>query len=319
MAVALLVGAAVIIAAAGITWAHIAIRRERAPLPTFDAITASAGQTDNPVRLSVINTASQTMPRAAVLDPGRDPRPNDPYVMSHPSFVLEWADGRILLIDLGMNREEALSFGRPLELLGGAAPMEPHFSTAERLGNARRRVRGIVFTHLHTDHVGGIIDLCAGNDQQVSVFMTPAQAERPNYTTRPGRSELRAAPCVREAVLSGGPLIPVPDFPGVFIVAAGGHTPGSQMIVAHVATREGTKTFLFAGDIANNIDGIRENIPKPYLYSLVLVPEDGERLDELRRFIRDLSVQKGVVPLVSHDQGSLEASGIPEWRRLTTD
>src|SRR5262249_41533254 len=130
------------------------------------------------------------------------------------------------------------------------------------------------------------------------------------------RNELRAAPCVREAVLSGGPLIPVPGFPGVYIVAAGGHTPGSQIIVAHVASREGTKTYFIAGDIVNKLDGIRENIPKPYLYSLIMVPEDGDRLDELRRFIRDLSVQKGVVPLVSHDQRSIEASGVPEWRKL---
>ena len=49
------------------------MRREAAPLPTLDAINAAAGVgaivDDAPVRLSVINTASQAMPRAAVLDP----------------------------------------------------------------------------------------------------------------------------------------------------------------------------------------------------------------------------------------------------------
>jgi glyoxylase-like metal-dependent hydrolase (beta-lactamase superfamily II) len=312
LALALLLGAAVVIAIAGLTWAHVAIRRERAPLPAPEAVAAAAvSQSGGPRRLSIINTASQPMPRSAVLDPGRDPRPDQPYVVSHPSFVLQWPDGRILLIDLGMNRDQALAFGKPLELLGGAEPIEPHGSIAEQLGDVRPKVQGVIFTHLHSDHVGGIVDLCAGGP--VSVFMTPAQAENSNYTTRPGRNLLREAACAREVVLPGGPIIPVPGFPGVFVIAAGGHTPGSQIVVARVDGTGEARTYLFAGDIANNIDGIGEDIPKPRLYSLLMVPEDGERLTELRRFIRDLRSRHGIVPLVSHDERHLAQSGVPAW------
>ena len=312
----LLITAALVFVAAGLTWAHHAIRDERAPLPDRTVVTLAAAMfTDLPVRLSIINTASQPMPRSAVLDPSKDPKPNEPYIMSHPSFVIEWADGRILLVDVGMTRQGAIDFGRPIEWLGGAAPIQPLGSTAERLGEARRRVQGIVFTHLHTDHVGGINELCEGLDHPVRVFMTDAQAERPNYTTRPGLKLLRKASCVREERLQAKRLMPVPGFDGVFVMAAGGHTPGSQMISTIIVAPEeaGAKGYVLTGDIVNNIDGVTYDIPKPWLYSLLIVPEDSERLGVLRRFLKDLHQGNNFDLLVSHDQIALEQSGVPAW------
>ena len=311
-----LLGLVIVFAAVGLTWAHRAIDKERAPLPDRMLVTLGAAMfTDLPVRLSVLNTASQPMPRSAVLDPSKDPKPNEPYVMSHPSFVLEWKDGRILLVDTGMTREGALDFGRPLQWLAGAAPMEPHGSAAENLGDARQRVQGIIFTHLHLDHVGGITDLCAGLDHPLHVFMTEVQAQRPNYTTRSGLKLLEKSTCVREELLRDTRLAPVPGFDGVFVIAAGGHTPGSQMVVAVVVGPEGGRGYVFTGDIVNNIDGINYDIPKPFLYSLLIVPEDGQRLQELRRYLKDLHEGNGFTLLVSHDQKALEQSGVPAWSR----
>lgn len=309
-----LIVAAIIFVATGLTWAHRAIKQERAPLPDRTVVTlAAAMYKDLPVRLSMINTASQPMPRSAVLDSSKDPTPNEPYVMSHPSFVLEWADGRILLIDAGMTRQGAIDFGRPLELLGGAAALQPIGSAAERLGDARQRVQGVVFTHLHLDHVGGITELCQGLGHPLRVFMTEAQAERPNFTTRPGLKLLGKTDCVRMERLAGSKLLPVPGFDGVFVIAAGGHTPGSQLVVAVVNGPQGARGYVFTGDTVNNIDGINGNIPKPFLYSLLLVPEDTQRLDELRRYLKDLRDGNNFTLLVSHDQRALEASGVPAW------
>ena len=312
--VAVLVAAVLAFVAVGLSWAHLAIDQERAPLPARNLVTlAAAMYKDLPVRLSVINTASQPMPRSAVLDASKDPKPTEPYVMSHPSFVLEWADGRLLLVDVGMTRQCAIDFGRPLEWLGGAAPMQPHESAAARLGDARQRVKGIVFTHLHLDHVGGIAELCEGMEHPVSVFMTEAQAERPNFTTRPGLKLLKQTSCVHQERLKGSRLLPVSGFDGVFVIAAGGHTPGSQVVVAVVKGPEETRGYIFTGDVVNNIDGVNDNIPKPYLYSLLIVPEDAQRLDELRRYLKDLRDGNNFRLLVSHDQIALEHSGVPAW------
>jgi len=273
------------------------------------------------VRLSVANTARQEMPRSAVLEPALDPKPGEPYVMSHPSFVLEWPDGKILLVDVGMDREGALRFGRPIELLSGGSAIEPLATAAEQLGPAAERVEGIVFTHLHQDHVGGVSALCRGRTRPLRVFMTEAQDQRPNYTTRPGRELLAGvkrgaqgdgdAACVEVAPIATGGLRPVPGFPGVFVVAAGGHTPGSQVVVANVDAGAGARQFVFTGDIVNSIAGIDFDVPKPRLYRLLVVPEADERQGELRRFLRDLRDAGGAALLVSHDARQIEASGVP--------
>ncbi len=231
--------------------------------------------------------------------------------------------GALLLVDVGMDRDGALGFGRPIEIVSGAGPIEPHASAASQLGESAPRVAGVVFTHLHEDHVGGITELCRGRERPLPVFMTEAQDERTNYTTRPGRKLLATVkrgaqkdddpPCVEVSRVASGGLQPLPEFPGVFVIAAGGHTPGSQIVVARVDDGSGPRTFAFTGDIVNNVSGIDHDVPKPPLYRLLVVPEADERQVELRRFLRRLRDEGGVGLLVSHDQLSLLASGVEPW------
>ena len=303
-----------LLAGGGLWWAHRAIDEERAPLPAVRDVAAIRPVDDQPLRLSMINTASQPMARSGVLDPGRDPDSGQPYVMSHPSFVLEWADGRILLIDTGMTPEQAVAFGKPIQMIRDAEAMTPHRSTADALAVDAARVRGIIFTHPHTDHTGGIAAVCASAGHDIPVFMTTAQAERPNYTTRPGLTQIRDAGCARPVRLDGGPLMPVPGFPGLSVIDAGGHTPGSQIIIAAVGSGDVVRRYAFVGDIVNNLDGIEHDIPKPWVYRTFIVPESESRQEELRRFLKQLQDEAAVTPLVSHDQLSLERSGIETWQ-----
>jgi len=302
-----------LVAAGGLWWAHRAIDAERAPLPAVKDVAGGRVVDDQPLRVSVINTASQPMARSGVLDAERDPDTAQPYVMSHPSFVLEWADGRILLIDTGMTPEQATAFGKPIQMIRDAQPIEPHQSTADALGVDAARVRGIIFTHPHTDHTGGIAAICARADHDIPVFMTTAQAERPNYTTRPGLAQIRDAGCARPVRLDGGPLMPVPGFPGVFVIDAGGHTPGSQIVLAQVGSGDVMHRYAFVGDIVNNRDGIEHDIPKPWVYRTFIVPESETRQEELRRFLKQIEDEAGATPLVSHDQLSIERSGVEAW------
>jgi glyoxylase-like metal-dependent hydrolase (beta-lactamase superfamily II) len=306
-----------VLGAGALLWsAHRAIDAERATLPTATELTAfiDGPSDDLPVRARWIETATQAMPRSAVLDPSGDPSPQTPYVMSHPAFLLEWTDGRILLIDAGMRRDSALSFGKPLEWLGSAGPMVPRKSTAEALGADLQRVKGILFTHLHTDHVDGVVALCEATPAPaIDAFMTVAQAERPNYTTRPGLDLLDQAPCVKRRVLTdAAALHPVRGFPGVAVIDAGGHTPGSEIILVRLATPQGTRLLAFAGDTVNHHDGIRHDVPKPWAYRTFMVPESDARQQELRQFLSSLETTRGFTVLVSHDEASLLASGLPQ-------
>lgn len=303
---------------AGLALAHAAVRRVSPPLPPVETVFAVDADADLPIRLSLLNTASQRMPRSAVLEASEDPDPDAPYVMSHPAFALEWRDGRIFLIDVGMSPEAVPGFGAPIERFMGGDPIQALAPAAEQLGAAASRVAGVGFTHLHVDHTSGVSLLCTGRADALPIFQTSFQADHDNYTTRPARAQLEAAGCTEQRVLSGGPLYAVPGFPGLFAIAAGGHTPGSQIFVARVRASRGAEvtTWVFVGDIVNHIDGIRKNLSKPHFYSLLVVPESTERLEVLRRYLHVLEDEHGAALLVSHDQRQLEAAGLPVFQTL---
>ena len=309
----LLVGGIVVlialVAALGIAWVRYEVTAQRSPLPPAELVVRTPESVELPTRVSWINTASEFLPRAALIDPAGDPDAGAWSRMSFPAFVIEWADGRILLVDAGMDAEAARAFGKPAETLLGADPVEPLVDAGAALGRARDRVSGIVFTHLHDDHVQGIESLCRTSARPITAFVATAQAEHPNYLTRGGLKAVKTSPCLQATQLPNEPSVDLPGFPGVSVIHAAGHTPGSQLIVAHLANR-GARPIVIAGDIANSYDGIERNVGKPWLYSLLVVPEDTERLDELRRYLQDLAERLGATVLLSHDQAALETSGV---------
>lgn len=301
---------ATVVVFVGITWARVAIMGLRTPLPPLAAVAGPSEASVLPTRLSWINTASEFIPRAALLGAAGDPDAGAWAHMSFPVFVLEWADGRILLVDVGMDGPGARKFGVPMERLAGADPIEPGTDVAAALGKARDQVAGIVFTHLHEDHVQGVESLCRASARPVEALVSAAQAEHPNYLTRGSLESLKTMPCVRFTPLPAEPMLELPGFPGVSVIAAAGHTPGTQLIVAQVGSHD-ARPIVLSGDVVNLHDGIVYDLPKPWLYRLLVVPEDDTRLGELRRYLRDLEQQFGLTVLVSHDQAQLEKSGLP--------
>jgi glyoxylase-like metal-dependent hydrolase (beta-lactamase superfamily II) len=299
------------LAAAGLLWSNLSIRTIEPELPSIETILAvGSDSADLPVSVRLLDTASQAMRRNGVLERSLDPNPVAEYVMAFPAFALEWADGRIFLIDLGMDRSSALGFGEPAERILSADPIEFHADVAELLGKSIDRVAGVGFSHLHVDHTDGGVRLCESAERAIPLFQTPLQADRSNYTTRPGRERIEQAGCLEAMRLDEGPLYSIPGFPGLSVFATGGHTPGSQVFVARVRNSVGSHLRVFTGDLVNNIDGVRYNVPKPALYSLFVVPEHRDRLDLLRRMLAELSQRPGVDLLVSHDLLHLESMGL---------
>jgi glyoxylase-like metal-dependent hydrolase (beta-lactamase superfamily II) len=301
-------------AAAGLVWMHLTVQGQRGPLPLVSEVLDLSKVSDLPIKVSVIETAEQVTPRRAVLDPTHDPTPDKPYVMTLPAFVLEWADGRLLLVDAGMTTNGAIKFGQPIETLMGAGPVKALRPVAAALDQDLTRVKGIVFTHLHLDHVDGVRDLCPRLRTPVKVFMTGGQLDTWTLFTGEGKDIVRHSGCTEPVRIGPGKLIPLDGFPGVAVIHAAGHTPGSQIILAAVRDQAGTLTrYAFSGDVTNTIDGIRQDLSKPLLYRLVIVPEDDDRLGELRRYLRALEHDQKVVVVPSHDQDYLHSLGIPTW------
>ncbi|MFT4571814.1 MAG: glyoxylase-like metal-dependent hydrolase (beta-lactamase superfamily II) [Candidatus Binatia bacterium] len=293
--------------------AHFQIRRIRPALPTVGAVRSAVDAvSDGPVRLRWINTSSQASPRAAALG-SADPNPELPYRLCHSSFVLEWADGRTLLIDAGMTRPEAEKFGA-LGQWVGAEPAEIITTVGETLGSNNQRIDGLMFTHLHVDHIEGARELCPlVGDNRLPVFMTGNQRNEQNLHTSQGLRTLEALKCLDLRELADQALAPVAGFPGLFVIQASGHTPGSQVIVAALRTEGRNTPVVFTGDTVIQIDGVTHDVSKPALYSALIVPEDDERLGEVRRFLRSLRDESEFELLVSHDQYALEASSIFEY------
>lgn len=288
---------AVVLAAAGfLLEAHREIRSVTPALPARAEIAAALDVPGGPIAIRYLNTATQ---RGG----------SGPAAIGHPAFLLEWADGRSFLIDVGMDRAGALAFSKPIELVLGADPIEFHGAVGDRLGSAAMKLRGAAFTHLHVDHTGGLTAVCAALGRQLDVFQTPWQADRGNYTTSPGREDIDRAGCARIRRLEGGPIYGIPDYPGFVAVAGGGHTPGSTVFFARV----GATTWVLAGDVNNFQRALLANQPKPRAYSLLVTPEAPARLDDLRRWLGELDAEADTHVLVSHDTDFIAASGMPPY------
>jgi len=291
----------VVLIAALLGKAHWQVRQVRTPLPAVSEIRAMLAGPDQPVGIAVINTGTQRIPGTGIL--------------SYPAFALRWSDGRMLLIDVGMEREAAVEFGRFIERVTDAGPVVPHGSVGEQLGRAIEDVAGVAFTHLHEDHTGGLNSLCVDSGKEIPLFQTALQISRQNYTTAIGDEVIANAACVRRTQLStDGLLYTLPGFPGLAAFAAGGHTPGSTVYFAQVADT----LWVLAGDITNTKIAITNNTPKPMLYSLLITPEATGRLEELRLWLAELDADEAISVLVSHDLQSIEDASIATMKATDT-
>lgn len=310
LAAVALVILAIVAAAVVLVPAHVGIRREHPPLPSIEIVRAAvSGVADGPVRVRWINTSTQAVPRSSVLG-ARDPHPGRSYRLCHSAFAVEWEDGRILLIDAGMTREQAAAFGALGEWVG-AKPIEVATTVAESLGPRVKDAAGVVFTHLHVDHVEGVRELCApGDGPRIAAFLNQAQARRTNHTTGDALATVRSLPCLRPVELAAAGMLPIEGFPGAFVIPVAGHTPGSQVVVVALRGDSGRRPLVFTGDVVNHIDGINFDVGKPALYRALVVPEDEGRLSEVRRFLRDLRDRAGFELLVSHDEYALATSSV---------
>jgi glyoxylase-like metal-dependent hydrolase (beta-lactamase superfamily II) len=275
--------------------AHVQVRGVAPPLPSDTQLRSLLSAENGPVSVRYINTSTQKLPV------GR---------LGHSVFLIEWEDGRSFMIDAGMDRANALEFGRLMEVALGAEQAVSHGTIAELLGDHIGRVVGVGFTHLHIDHVQGLVPFCEARGSGARRYQTLWQSELHNFNTDEGAGIVEQS-CLSATEPKGQGVSTIDRFPGLGIVGLGGHTPGSTLF----AIAEGDRLWLISGDTTNTKAEILNNAGKGFLYSYLLVPENTVRTEELRRWLARLDANSDMTVVVPHDIGDIETSGMQEFGR----
>jgi glyoxylase-like metal-dependent hydrolase (beta-lactamase superfamily II) len=270
--------------------AHMQIRDVAPVLPGQKKI-LSLRDIGGPVRVTYILTSSQMLERGEI---------------SHISIVVEWLNGRMLLIDTGMSAEKAESFSELLKLKDSlAGDVKIYGTVTELLGDSINNIMGVAFTHLHIDHTQGVQEFCDIRGQGAVLLQTYNQKELHNFNTNEG-ADLLASSCLKQLELSQGEtenFYQSSLFPGVAAIDLGGHTPGSTLW----AVALDNKILLFSGDISNVKNDIDQNIDKDMFYSYFIVPENTKRTSQLRQWLRTLDQSNNISVIVSHDLVNTQA------------
>jgi len=172
-----------------------------------------------------------------------------------------------VLIDTGFGRDIDAHFQAmplPFRLVTSYTRGQAAAEQLDAAGYDRARLRGIVLTHAHWDHVSGIPDFPG------TPVLVPAEERR--FIDEGGfvTAVARSLPGVtyEEYELAGGEYLGFPrshDLYGdgsIVIVSAPGHTPGS--VIVFVTLPSGQR-YAFVGDLAWQLEGITEREERPWL------------------------------------------------------
>lgn len=207
-------------------------------------------------------------------------------------YQIRFPDGWIM-VDTGIDKDTAAQPGS-----GGAGLTIPQ-DKYQQIQRALLNARSIVVTHEHDDHIAGVIRSPAREIFAQKTLLTRAQVqtlmEHPNNPV----IRLDASWSDRYCVIDYASLYPLA--PGVVLIKAPGHTPGSQMIYVRLAS--GIEILLI-GDITWAMAGVDQRRQKPEPVS----KEFGEDRTAIQQQIEWLHNVMGKVSLVnSHDDDAIAA------------
>jgi glyoxylase-like metal-dependent hydrolase (beta-lactamase superfamily II) len=284
-----------VLAAIALVPPHLQIRSVEPALPDVVGLRDLLSVEHGPVGIRYVNTSSQALGQGE---------------LGHTVFLVEWANGNLFMVDAGMDRKTAVEFGRLMESVLGAEEAVSHGTIAELLGEDTMRVMAVGYTHLHIDHAQGTVPFCAARGSGASVFQTSWQADLHNFNTEESAA-IVAESCLEPGTLGEGAVMAVDGFPGIGLVALGGHTPGSTLFAVAV----GDRLWLLSGDISNSKADLLNDTGKGFLYSYLIVPEHTGRNELLRPWLAALDAEADTTVIVSHDLPDIAASGMAEYNR----
>lgn len=243
-----------------------------------------------PLSVHVLRLAPGEVPQSAYLEGGS----NEPLHVTYSVFQIRFTDGWIM-VDAGIDQSTIVARG----------PGGPDFKIPqddyEVIQRALVAASSIVVTHEHDDHVAGVIRTPSRDIIAPKTLLTREQVrtlvEHPN-NPNPSVS-LDATSRDKYCIIDYDLLYPLA--PGVVLIKAPGHTPGSQMVYIHLASG---KEILLIGDITWAMAGIELQRLKPEPISKFL----GEDRTAIQAEIGWLRNVKGRLNLVNgHDDDSIMA------------
>lgn len=176
------------------------------------------------------------------------------------------------------------------------------FDTAawQRLRIAMQQASQIVVTHEHCDHIGGLL---TNPDWQQLLPKSRITVEQFNDSDRtlpvtwPKGSRKNFKPITYTHLLAIAP--------GVVLIRAPGHTPGSQMI--YVQRADGQE-YLFMGDVASNADNVRLMRVRSHFVTDFISHDDRTAVLLETKALHQLSVDQPRIVLVpGHDAAAIAA------------
>ena len=194
------------------------------------------------------------------------------------------------------------------------APYRATGTASEQLdasGYDRGRLRGVLITHSHWDHVSGL-------DQLQVPILTNAGELQYAAEARDGKvfRTVSQGHEIHRYELGNGPYFGFPSSYDVYgdgsvvVVLAGGHTTGSVVVFVTVPTG---KRYAFIGDLTWQLDGIRLRAERPLLLRTLADVNPGQVRENLLRVIAIADLMQ-IVP--AHDLTAY--GGIPQLpARLT--
>jgi glyoxylase-like metal-dependent hydrolase (beta-lactamase superfamily II) len=215
--------------------------------------------------------------------------PAEPSSQARTVFQIVYADGYVM-VDSGMDRQVHNFFGRGV--------VEPYDAeAAEEVERAVRGARSILITHEHGDHVGGVVRTPFLNELAPKTILTRSQVQ--TLLTNPQMPEIKLTPEIagRYKVIDYEKYFPFG--PGIVLIKAPGHTPGSQMIYVVLDSGE---EYLLIGDTAWHMDGVRNLVGKDAPW----IQEDETSIAAQLSWLNGLSkTEKSLVVVASHDDDQL--------------
>jgi glyoxylase-like metal-dependent hydrolase (beta-lactamase superfamily II) len=239
-----------------------------------------------PVAISYLNVAEWSWPLSAAVEGA----PNRTISLPTPVFQVRFARAWIM-VDAGMDREHA------------AAAHDSSQFFDERYARAVAALRGaslIVVTHEHYDHIGTVAHSAVADELAPKTMLTHAQMESLLHNTKMTLTPFDSTHAGRYIVVDYDRELPIA--PGVVLIKAPGHTPGSQVVYVKLASG---REVILSGDVAMNHLGIETEKEKPDPAHRVGAADRAAIAGELAWLHQ--AERTGVTVVVSHDGEQLEA------------